>query len=151
MLMVPLPSPMPPLSFFFLLLTLISLPPTRSLQTYLPLIPLVIGSSQFYLTNSFKLGSKICTAKVCKHEKSLAGYAFACRIWCYQKKKRNLMWQYITEVLTEHFSHDVHVALREHFTLFFFSFWDSIWTNVTRNYHPFLKLFLKLVSGARIK
>ena len=150
MLMVPLPSPMPPLSFFFLLLTLISLPPTRSLQTYLPLIPLVIGSSQFYLTNSFKLGSKICTAKVCKHEKSLAGYAFACRIWCYQKKKE-------FDVTIHNWSLDWTLqswcacCIKRTFYTVFFSFWDSIWTNVTRNYHPFLKLFLKLVSGARIK
>jgi hypothetical protein len=45
--------------------------PTRSLQTHLPLIPPVIGSSQFYLTNSFKSRNKVCTTKAYIHENSL--------------------------------------------------------------------------------
>jgi ABC-type multidrug transport system permease subunit len=57
------------LSFFLFLLLLLLLllllflllhlsPPTRSLQTHLPLIPPITGYSQFYLTNSFKLKKK---------------------------------------------------------------------------------------------
>jgi hypothetical protein len=48
-------------------------PPTRSLQTHPPLIPPVIGSSQFYLACSFESRNKVCTTKACKVEKSLVG------------------------------------------------------------------------------
>lgn len=39
-------------------------PPAWSLKLHLSLFSPVIGSCQFYLTNSFKLGNKVCTASV---------------------------------------------------------------------------------------
>ena len=75
-------------SFFFLHISLVSPPPTRSLQTHLPLIPPVIGCSQFYLTNSFKSRNKVCPTKACKHEKSLIGPDL---------QVQNLVLKYITQ------------------------------------------------------
>jgi len=47
--------------------SLVCPPSTRSLQTHLPPIPLIIDFSHFYLTNSFKSRNKVWTTEACKH------------------------------------------------------------------------------------
>ena len=61
--------------------------PTRLPKTHLPLIPPVIGCSQFCLNNSFKSRNKVCTTKICKCENSLGGLDL---------QVQNLALQYIT-------------------------------------------------------